>query len=81
MNRSNPSTEVGGGEMNRDTSSVVSSEKSDAASDARSSRSTTWLPASTGSPLRQSDQTTSRCTCTGDEAAVDVVMIVSISEL
>ena len=41
MNRSKPSTVVGGGEMNRDTSSVVSSEKSDAASDARSSRSTT----------------------------------------
>ena len=34
MNRSNPSTVVGGGEMNRATSSVVSSAKSDGASDA-----------------------------------------------
>ena len=34
MNRSKPSTVVGGGEMNRATSSVVSSAKSDGASDA-----------------------------------------------
>ena len=54
MNRSKPSTDVGGGEMNRDTSSVVSSAKSDAASVARSSRSTTCLPLSTGSRCCQS---------------------------
>ena len=41
MKRSNPSTVVGGGEMNRETSSVVSIAKSDGASDARSSRSVT----------------------------------------
>ena len=41
MKRSKPSTVVGGGEMKRATSSVVSSAKSDGASDARSSRSVT----------------------------------------
>ena len=54
MNRSKPSTVVGGGEMKRDTSSVVSSAQSDDASDARSSRSVTWEPARTGRPCRQS---------------------------
>ena len=54
MNVSNPSTVVGGGEMNRATSSVVSSAKSEGASDARSSRSVTLAPASTGRPLCQS---------------------------
>ena len=38
MNRSNPSTVAGGGEMNLDTSSVVSIENSDVASEGRSSR-------------------------------------------
>ena len=51
MNRSNPSTVDGGGEMNRATSSVVSSAKSDGASDARSSRSTTCLSAQHRQPL------------------------------
>ena len=54
MNRSNPSTVVGGGEMKRATSSVVRSAKSDGASEARSSRSLTWRPVSTGSCCRQS---------------------------
>ena len=54
MNRSNPSTVVGGGEMNRVTSSAVSSDSSDGASDSRSSRSVTFSPASTGRPERQS---------------------------
>src|ERR1700676_5507643 len=54
MKRSKPSTVVGGGEMNRDTSSVVSIAKSDGASDARNSRSTTCLPVSTGRTSRQS---------------------------
>ena len=54
MKRSKPSTVVGGGEMNRETSSVVSIAKSDGASDARSSRSVTPLPLSTGKPSRQS---------------------------
>ena len=54
MNRSKPSTVVGGGEMKRDTSSVVSSAQSDGASDARSSRKVTCEPASTGRPCRQS---------------------------
>jgi hypothetical protein len=36
MNRSKPSTVVGGGEMKRDTSSVVRSAQSDGASEARS---------------------------------------------
>jgi len=54
MKRSNPSTVVGGGEMNRDTSSVVSSAQSDVASDARSSRNTTCVPRSVGRPCRQS---------------------------
>src|SRR5438309_785547 len=59
MNRSKPSTELGGGEMNRATSSVVSSAKSDGASDVRISRSATVRPTSTGSPSRQSVLTTS----------------------
>src|SRR5437868_751054 len=46
MKRSKPSTVVGGGEMNRDTSSLVSIAKSDGASDVRSSRSVTVLPPS-----------------------------------
>ena len=71
---------VGGGEMKRATSSVVNSEKSDAASEVRSSRSTTWSPASTGSPLRQSDQTTSRCVGAIGEVCVEVVMTVSSSD-
>ncbi len=54
MNFSKPSTDEGGGEMNRATSSVVSSAKSDVASSLRSSRSVTQPPVSTGSPLRQS---------------------------
>ena len=41
MKRSNPSTVDGGGEMNRDTSSVVSSAKSEAHPTVRSSRSVT----------------------------------------
>jgi hypothetical protein len=63
MNRSNPSTVVGGGEMNRETSSVVSIANSDAASDARSSRSVTMLPLSTGRASRQSVLAT--CPTTG----------------
>ena len=53
MNRSNPSSELGGGEMNRATSRSVSSANNDDASDWRSSRRTTCLPHSTGSPSRQ----------------------------
>ena len=51
MKRSKPSTVVGGGEMKRDTSSVVSSAKSDGASDARSSRSVDLLAAQHRQPL------------------------------
>ena len=58
MKRSKPSTVVGGGEMKRETSSVVSIAKSDGASDARSSRSTTCSSVNTGRPLRQSVLTT-----------------------
>ena len=69
MNRSNPSTVDGGGEMNRVTSSVVSIAKSDAASDVRSSRSRTWVPVSTGRLVRQLLLTTSSrrdvAECTG----------------
>ena len=54
MNRSNPSIVLGGGEMNRATSSVVSIEKSEAASEIRSSRRTTRFPLNTGRPVRQS---------------------------
>ena len=49
MNFSKPSTVVGGGEMKRDTSSVVSIAKSDGASEISSSRSVTFVPVSTGS--------------------------------
>jgi hypothetical protein len=56
MNRSNPSTVVGGGEMKRDTSSVESIARSDGASESRSSRSVTIVPVSTGSACRQSDE-------------------------
>ena len=45
MKRSNPSTVDGGGEMKRDTSSVVSSANSGAASEARISRSGQAAPA------------------------------------
>src|SRR3982751_882757 len=55
MNRSKPSTVVGGGEMNRATSSVESIASSDGASERRSSRSVTIDPVRTGSALRQSD--------------------------
>ncbi len=54
MNRSNPSTVVGGGEMNRDTSSVESIARSAGASESRSSRSVAIDPVSTGSACRQS---------------------------
>src|SRR3954471_16275977 len=54
MNFSTPSTVLGGGEMNRDTSSVVSSANSDGASDARSSRKVTVDPVSAGRLSRQS---------------------------
>ena len=56
MNRSNPSTVVGGGEMKRDTSSVESIARSEGASESRSSRSVTIVPVSTGSACRQSDE-------------------------
>jgi hypothetical protein len=58
MNRSNPSTVEGGGEMKRATSSVVRRANSGAASDARISRSTTCAPRSAGRPARQSLLTT-----------------------
>ena len=45
MNCSKPDTDVGGGEMKRATSSALSMAKSDGASEARSSRSTTRAPA------------------------------------
>ena len=54
MNRSKPSTVDGGGEMKRDTSSVVSAAYSAGASLTRSSRSVTSEPVSSGSPVRQS---------------------------
>jgi hypothetical protein len=54
MNRSKPSTVVGGGEMKRDTSSVESIARSEGASESRSSRSVTIDPVSTGSACRQS---------------------------
>ena len=54
MKRSNPSTVDGGGEMKRETSSVVSSASSDGASESRSSRSVKPVPVSTGSARRQS---------------------------
>jgi hypothetical protein len=44
--------------MKRDTSSVVNSANNDAASDERSSRSTTWPAPSVGRPCRQSLVTT-----------------------
>ena len=53
VNFSKPSTVVGGGEMKRVTSSVVSATNSDRASPARSSRSVTSEPVSVGRPLRQ----------------------------
>ena len=54
MKRSKPSTVVGGGEMNRDTSSVVSIASSEGASSRRSSRSVKLDPASSGRPAFQS---------------------------
>ena len=51
MNVSKPSTVVGGGEMNRDTSSVVSSAKSDGASDGAQLAQRDLPPRSIGSPL------------------------------
>ncbi len=54
MKRSKPSTVVGGGEMNRDTSSVVSIASSDGASSTRSSRSVNVDPVITGRPSFQS---------------------------
>ncbi len=57
MNRSNPSTVVGGGEMKRATSSVDSIDSSEGASDSRNSRSDTMEPVSIGSACFQSDVT------------------------
>src|SRR5690242_10531150 len=54
MKRSKPSTVVGGGEMKRATSSVVSIASSDGASSRRSSRSVKLDPASIGRPAFQS---------------------------
>ena len=48
MKRWKPSTVVGGGEMNRDTSSVVSIASSEGASSACNSRSVKVVPAITG---------------------------------
>ena len=54
MKRSNPSTDVGGGEMNRDTSSVDNMSSRASASDMRSSRKLIAPFDSTGSRWRQS---------------------------
>jgi len=54
MNRSNPSTVVGGGERNRDTSPVDIAVKSAGASAVCSSRSVTRPRVSVGNPARQS---------------------------
>jgi hypothetical protein len=54
MNRSKPSTVVGGGEMKRETSSAVSIAKSDGASVTSRSRNVTLAPVITGRPFRQS---------------------------
>ena len=54
MKRSKPSTVVGGGEMKRDTSSVVSIASSAGASSSRISRSLNADPARTGRPAFQS---------------------------
>ena len=54
MNRSKPSIVVGGGEMKRATSSVVSSAKSDGASDGAQLAEPDLPPVSTGSCCRQS---------------------------
>jgi hypothetical protein len=53
MKRSKPWTVVGGGEMNRDTSSVVNIASRDGASSRRSSRSEKVEPVSTGKPAFQ----------------------------
>jgi hypothetical protein len=77
MNRSNPSTVEGGGEMNRETSSVVSIANSDGASEIRSSRSVTPFALSTGRPSRQSVLTTSAET---DPMNSDSITMASSSE-
>src|SRR4051812_5402210 len=69
MKRSKPSTEVGGEQMNRDTSTGVSRANSETASDGRSSRSVTRFPVSTGSARCQSVLMVG--------AGVDVTMAVS----
>ena len=53
MNRSNPLTVEGGGEMNLETSSVVSIANSDGASDGRSSRNRASSPLNVGSDCCQ----------------------------
>jgi hypothetical protein len=53
MNRSKPAIVVGGGEMNRVTSSVVRNASSDGASESRSSRRVTPLTRNVGSDTRQ----------------------------
>src|SRR5262245_54082944 len=54
MKRSNASTVAGGVETKRATSGAVNKPWSDAASDGRRPRSTTWRPSSTGSQSRSS---------------------------
>src|SRR3954470_22415477 len=72
MNRSNASTLVGGGEMKRETSSVVSSANNDAASELRSSRRTTCPPVNVGRPARQSELTIGAGAVTAANTAASV---------
>ena len=75
MNRSKPSTVVGGGEMKRVTSSVVSSASSAGASGRRSSRKVNRVPLRTGSVLRQSEVTIGASpTCGGVIADVSMAI-------
>jgi hypothetical protein len=53
MKRSNPATVVGGGEMNRLTSSALRICRSDGASESRNSRSMSVPASRTGRPFRQ----------------------------
>src|SRR5215510_3654235 len=79
MKRSKPSIVVGGGEMKRETSSVVNIANNDCASVIRSSRSVTPLLLSTGRPARQSVVMTSsvggKTTCSSRSARYGIFSI------
>src|SRR5262245_3300555 len=81
MNPSNPSSVVGGGEMNWVTSSFVSSASNDAASAGLNSRSWMRSPVRTGSRTRQSVMTRSSMADEASDVLVPISRALTISSM